>query len=72
MAVANKILQTQEAPADSASLSADASTSLKAIRKYQRDRRSHGVNRVRLYFKDVEGDWLEQFCNQGTEDSTQD
>jgi hypothetical protein len=71
MAVANKILHTQGTPAESTSLSADASTSLRAIRKYQRDRRNRGVNRVHLYFKDVEGDWLEQFCDQGTEDSTQ-
>jgi hypothetical protein len=71
MAVANKILHMQEAPAESPSLLADASVSLKAIRKYQRDRRNHGVKRVNLYFKDVEGDWLEQFCEQGTKDSTQ-
>ncbi len=72
MAVASKILHIQEAPAESKSLLADASVSLKAVRKYQRDRRSHGVNRVNLYFKDVEGDWLQQFCEQGTEDSAQD
>ncbi len=72
MAVSSKILHIQEAPAESESSSTDASVSLKAIRKYQRDRRSHGVNRVHLYFKDVEGDWLQQFCEQGTENSTKD
>lgn len=72
MAIASKILHMKKAPAESKSLLEDASVSLKAIRKYQRDRRSHGVKRVHLYFKDVEGDWLEQFCDQGTEDSTQD
>jgi hypothetical protein len=72
MAVASKILRIQEVPVESKSSLADASVSLKAVRKYQRDRRIHGVKRVHLYFKDVEGDWLEQFCEQGTKDSTQD
>jgi hypothetical protein len=72
MAVSSKILHIQEAPAEGESSLAEASASLKAIRKYQRDRRSHGVNRVHVYFKDVEGDWLEKFCDPGTEDSTQD
>lgn len=33
--------------------------SLKAIRTYQRDRRTNGVKRVELYDEDIEGDWLE-------------
>ncbi|OCR00182.1 hypothetical protein BCD67_21135 [Oscillatoriales cyanobacterium USR001] len=45
-----------------------AALSLRAIRKYQRDRRTHGVKRVDLYFKDVEGDWLESFGEGEDED----
>lgn len=40
---------------------ADAVLSLKAVRKYQRDRRTHRTKRVRLYFDNVDGDWLEEF-----------
>ena len=40
---------------------ADAALSLKAMRKYQRDRRAYGANRVRQYFDNVDGDWLEEF-----------
>jgi hypothetical protein len=40
---------------------ADAALSLKAVRQYQRDRRDRGVERVKLYFDDIEGDWLSQF-----------
>jgi urate oxidase len=45
-----------------------AALSLRAIRKYQQDRRTHGVKRVDLYFKDVEGDWLESFGEGEDED----
>jgi len=31
-----------------------AALSLRAIRKYQRDRSTHGVDRVHLYYEDVE------------------
>lgn len=40
---------------------ADAALSLKAVRKYQRDRRAHGSNRVELYFEGVDEDWLNAF-----------
>ncbi len=40
---------------------ADAALSLKAVMNYQRNRRTHGADRVRLYFDDVDGDWLNQF-----------
>ena len=43
-----------------------AALSLKAVRKYQRDRRNHGAERVRLYFDDVEGDWLNQLNNDNS------
>jgi hypothetical protein len=42
---------------------ADAALSLKAMRKYQRDRRAYGANRVHQYFDNVDGDWLERFDN---------
>lgn len=32
---------------------------LKAIQTYERNKRTHGLGRVELYFRDVEGDWLE-------------
>lgn len=32
---------------------------LKAIQTYERNKRTHGLGRVDLYFQDVEGDWLE-------------
>jgi hypothetical protein len=39
----------------------DAIESIKAVRKYQLDRRIYGSRRVCQYFDDVEGDWLNQF-----------
>lgn len=38
--------------------------SLKAIRTYQHDRRTNGVKRVELYYKDIEGDWLETWGDE--------
>lgn len=38
--------------------------SLKAIRTYQRDRRTNGVKRVELYYEDIEGDWLETWGDE--------
>jgi len=40
-----------------------AALSLRAIRKYQRDRSTHGVDRV-TYYEDVEGDWLKEFSQE--------
>ena len=41
-----------------------AALSLRAIRKYQKDRSSHGVDRVHLYYEDVEDDWLKEFSQE--------
>jgi hypothetical protein len=32
-----------------------------AVRQYQRDWQRHGVDRVRLYYDDVDGNWLDEF-----------
>jgi hypothetical protein len=37
---------------------------LKASRKFQRDKLTHGLNRVDLYVDDVEGDWLEKWNDE--------
>lgn len=44
-------------------LNPDSTTAdlLAASRQHQEDWVKHGVNRVQLYFEDVEGDWLEKF-----------
>lgn len=34
---------------------------LATISKYDREKFSHGINRIRLYYSDVDGDWLETF-----------
>jgi len=39
-----------------------AALSLRAIRKYQRDRSTHGVDRVHLYYE--EGDWLKELVKR--------
>ncbi len=31
------------------------------VQKYQQDWKEHDVDRVNLYYKDVEGDWLDEF-----------
>jgi hypothetical protein len=36
---------------------------LRANRKYRQDKRTHGVERVKLYVEDVEGDWLENWSD---------
>jgi hypothetical protein len=38
-----------------------AKLALLASRQYQKDWQIQGVNRVHLYYKDVEGDWLENW-----------
>lgn len=43
--------------------------SLKAIRTYQRDRRTNGVKRVELYYEDIEGDWLETWGDEDEDNS---
>lgn len=43
--------------------------SLKAIRTYERNRRTPGTNRVDLYYKDVEGDWLEKWDDEDKPES---
>ena len=43
---------------------ASAALSLRAIRKYQKDRSTHSVNRVHLYYEDVEGDWLKELSQE--------
>lgn len=45
---------------------ADAIASIKAVKKYQLDRRIYGSRRVCQYFDDVEGDWLNQFDENAT------
>ena len=40
-----------------------AAEALAAINQYDRERFSHGVDRIRLYYSDVEGDWLNEFQN---------
>ena len=47
---------------DSQKLS-DAATSLKAVRKYQKDRRTYGSARVKLYFDDTDGNWFDEFAS---------
>lgn len=42
----------------------ESAVSLRPIRKYQRDRSTHGVDRVHLYYEDVEGDWLKEFSQE--------
>ena len=41
----------------------DAATSLRAVRKYQKDRRAYGPARVKLYFDDTDGNWLDDFAS---------
>jgi hypothetical protein len=36
---------------------------LRANRRYRQDKRTYGVERVRLYVEDVEGDWLENWSD---------
>lgn len=38
-----------------------AAEALAAINQYDRERFTHGTNRVRLYYSDVDGDWLDEF-----------
>lgn len=38
-----------------------AAKALTATSKYDREKFSHGVNRIRLYYSDIDGDWLETF-----------
>ncbi|NBD18177.1 MAG: hypothetical protein GVY04_19170 [Cyanobacteria bacterium] len=38
-----------------------ALSKLKAARKYRRDKRTYGAERVEHYVSDVEGDWLENW-----------
>jgi len=45
--------------------------SLKAIRTYERDRRTHGVRRVEVYYEDIEGDWLEKWGEEDESESKQ-
>jgi hypothetical protein len=45
---------------------ADAIQSIKAVKKYQRDRQTYGSQRVCLYVDDVDGDWLNQFDEEAT------
>jgi hypothetical protein len=40
---------------------ADAREAFLAVRQYQRDWQRHGVDRVRLYYDDVDGNWLDEF-----------
>lgn len=46
-----------------------AKLALRAARQYQEDWLEHGVDRVHLYFEDVEGDWLENFDEITVDDS---
>ena len=43
---------------------ASAALSLRAIRKYQKDRSTYGVHRVHIYYGDVEGDWLKELSQE--------
>lgn len=40
-----------------------ALNTLRANRKYRQDKRTYGVERVRLYVEDVEGDWLDNWSD---------
>jgi hypothetical protein len=43
--------------------------SLRAARTLQKMRRFHGVKRVDLIVEDIEGDWLEQWGEEGKEEA---
>ncbi|MFN9175271.1 MAG: ImmA/IrrE family metallo-endopeptidase [Synechocystis sp.] len=38
-----------------------AKEAFRAVQQYQQDWKDHGVDRVHLYFDDVEGNWLDEF-----------
>jgi predicted transcriptional regulator len=40
---------------------------LKANRKYQQDKLTHGLARVGRYVEDVEGDWLDNWTDEAGE-----
>jgi hypothetical protein len=61
MGIENSILDREKAENCEEAVVNDILFSLKAARQMQRDRRAHGVERVNLYYKDVEGDWLEKW-----------
>jgi hypothetical protein len=37
---------------------------LRASRKFQKDKLTHGLSRIDLYVEDVEGDWLENWNDE--------
>jgi Zn-dependent peptidase ImmA (M78 family) len=41
-----------------------AKEAFRAVQQYQQDWKDHGVDRVHLYFDDVEGNWLDEFDSE--------
>jgi hypothetical protein len=61
MAIEKAILnQGEEVDSDLEKVSS-ALLTLKASRRFQKDKLTHGLNRVDLYMDDVEGDWLDNW-----------
>jgi hypothetical protein len=60
--------QSEEVDSDLEKVSS-ALLTLRASRRFQKDKLTHGLNRVDLYIEDVEGDWLD---NWNDEDEQQD
>jgi hypothetical protein len=50
-----------ESASNQSSMVDSALETLRANRKYNQDKRSYGVERVRPHVEDVEGDWLENW-----------
>lgn len=46
----------------------DALSYLKAARTLRRNRRALGIDHVELYYKDLDGDWLDKWAEEEAED----
>ena len=44
---------------------------LAAIDRYDREKFTHGTDRIRLYFDDVDGDWLDLFESDRSDEDTE-
>jgi hypothetical protein len=61
MAIEKAILNQSEEVDSNLEKVSSALLTLRASRRFQKDKLTHGLHRVDLYVKDVEGDWLDNW-----------
>jgi hypothetical protein len=64
MAIEKAILNQSEEVDSNLEKVSSALLTLRASRRFQKDKLTHGLHRVDLYVEDVDGDWLENWDDE--------